>query len=152
MLERVKRWSLRKTENEIYIMWLYGHAGGGKLAIAKKLETLRAGTEILPGEFFSRSDGVARQVSSLGAKVINIRCYPPLAQQMKTLILNPSDIVAPGGIVPRVIVLGGPDETLSSEEQQLVLEVVSRMLYPRNTDFRLLICPRDEPVIGCCIQ
>ena len=45
----------------------------------------------------------------------------PLAVQLKELVLEPLDI--PSSITPYVIILNGLDETLSPDDQKLVLDV-----------------------------
>ncbi|KAF4615697.1 hypothetical protein D9613_012527 [Agrocybe pediades] len=174
ILERIKSWALRKTEKEKYIMWLHGAAGGGKTAIARTIAKWCDEEEgILLGEFFfSRSDGVGDQLSTLAPTIAYRMAVhtlkdlkeaklaiseaitrdphifaAPLSQQLKTLILEPFDVVAPCGILPYVIVLDGLDETLSAEDQQLVLDVVFQTLYQHNTGLRVLVCSRDEPAI-----
>ena len=51
-----------------------------------------------------------------------------LAIQLKKLVVEPLNILAPSGIVPYVIILDGLDETLSSDDQQLALNVISETL------------------------
>ncbi|KAF4620557.1 hypothetical protein D9613_000082 [Agrocybe pediades] len=174
ILERIQSWALRKTEKEKYIMWLHGAAGGGKTAIARTIAKWCDQEEgILLGDFFfSRSDGVGDQISSLAptlayrmavhtlkdlkeakSAISNAITRDPhifvasLSQQLKTLVLEPFDVVAPCGILPYVIVLDGLDETLSPEDQQLVLDTVSQTLYQYDTTLRVLVCSRDEPAI-----
>ncbi|KAF9536697.1 hypothetical protein CPC08DRAFT_23332, partial [Agrocybe pediades] len=174
ILERIRSWAVRKTEKEKYIMWLHGAAGGGKTAIARTIAKWCDEEEgILLGEFFfSRSDGVGDQISALAptlayrmavhtlkdlkdAKLAISSAITrdphifaaPLSQQLKTLVLEPFDVVAPCGILPYVIVLDGLDETLSPENQQLVLDVISQTLYQHDTTLRVLVCSRDEPAI-----
>ena len=57
------------------------------------------------------------------------------------------NLLAPAGIVPYGIILDGLDETLSSDDQQLVLNVISETLYQLNPKLRILICCRPEPTI-----
>ncbi|KAF9554681.1 hypothetical protein CPC08DRAFT_164943 [Agrocybe pediades] len=174
ILERIKSWALRKTEKEKYIMWLHGAAGGGKTAIARTIAKWCDQEEgILLGEFFfSRSDGVGDHISTLAPNLAYRMAVhtlkdlkeaklaisdaitrdphifaAPLSQQLKTLVLEPFDVVAPCGILPYVIVLDGLDETLSPENQQLVLDVISQTLYQHDTTLRVLVCSRDEPAI-----
>jgi hypothetical protein len=71
----------------------------------------------------------------------------PLAIQLKKLIMEPLNLLASSGIVPYVIILDGLDETLSSDEQQLVLNVISETLYQLDPTLRILICCRPEPTI-----
>ncbi|KAF4612512.1 hypothetical protein D9613_012743 [Agrocybe pediades] len=174
ILERIKSWALRKTEKEKCIMWLHGAAGGGKTAIARTIAKWCDEEEgiLLTEFFFSRSDGVGDQISSLAPTlayrmaVHTLKDFKeaklaisdaitrdphifsaPLSQQLKALVLEPFDVVAPCGILPHVIVFDGLDETLSPEDQQLVLDIVSQKVYPHNTSLRVLVCSRDEPAI-----
>ena len=125
---------------------------------------------ILLGEFFfSRADGTGAQLASL-APTLAYRMavhtlkdakeaisdvvsrdphifLAPLAVQLKKLVLKPLKLFAPCGITPYVIILDGLDETLSPDDQQLVLNVISETLYPLNPTLRILICCRPEPTI-----
>jgi len=67
---------------------------------------------------------------------------------MTKLVLEPLDLASPSCIVPHVIILDGLDECLSDFEQDLVLNAVSRALYPLNPYLRILIFSRPEPTIS----
>ena len=71
----------------------------------------------------------------------------PLAIQLKKLVMEPLNLLTPSGIVPYVIILDGLEETLLSDDQQLVLNVILETLYPLNPTLRILICCRPEPTI-----
>jgi len=70
-----------------------------------------------------------------------------LEEQMTKLVLEPLNLASPSCIVPRVIILDGLDECVSDFEQDLVLNAVSRTLYPLNPYLRILIFSRPEPTI-----
>ena len=151
-------------------MWLHGPAGGGKTAIGRSIAKWCEDEGILLGEFFfSRANGIGAQLASLAptlayrmavhtlqdakeliSDVINHDPHiflAPLAIQLKKLVMEPLNLLAPCGIVPYVIILDGLDETLSSNDQQLVLNVISETLYQLNPTLRILICCRPEPTI-----
>ena len=172
ILERIKGWALREIKKDKFVMWLHGPAGGGKTAIGRSIAKWCEEEEILLGEFFfSRANGTEGQLPSLAptlayrmavhtlqdAKeaildVINHDPHiflAPLAIQLKKLVIEPFNLLASSNIrvVPYVIILDGLDETLSSQEQQLVLNVISETLYQLNSTLRILICCRPEPTI-----
>ncbi|KAF8800859.1 hypothetical protein BYT27DRAFT_6821236 [Phlegmacium glaucopus] len=170
ILERIKGWALYNSEKDKFVMWLHGPAGGGKTAIGRTIAKWCQEEGILLGEFFfSRTDGTGGQLASLAptlayrmavhtlqdakGAISNVVSHDPhiflapLAVQLKKLVLDPLDLLAPSGIVPYVIILDGLDETLSPDDQQLVLNVISETLYPLNPRLRILICCRPEPTI-----
>ncbi len=151
-------------------MWLHGPAGGGKTAIGRTIAKWCEEEGILLGEFFfSRADGTGAQLASLAPtlaykmavhtlkdakEVISdvVRHDPhiflaPLAVQLKKLVLEPLNLLTPCGITPYVIILDGLDETISPDDQQLLLTVISETLYPLDPRLRILICCRPEPTI-----
>ena len=169
ILKHMKSWALRNIEKDKSVMWLHGPAGGGKTAIGRTIAKWCEEEEILLGEFFfSRADGTGAQLASLAptlayrmavhtlqdAKdaifdVVNHDPHiflAPLAIQLKKLVMEPLNLLGPSG-VPYVIILDGLDETLSSDDQQLVLNVLSDTLYQLNPTLRILICCRPEPTI-----
>ena len=156
-------------------MWLHGAAGGGKTAIGRTIAQWCETEGILLGEFFFlRGDTNLAHVSSLpatlayrmatltlkGAKeeITKVISRDPhifsasIADQMKKLVLDPLSLLAPCGIVPHVIILDGLDECLSEDDQQLVLDIISKTLYPLNSDLRVLICSRPEPSISTAFK
>ena len=151
-------------------MLLHGPAGGGKTAIGRTIAKWCEEEGILLGEFFfSRADGTGAQLASLAptlayrmavhslqdakeviSDVINHDPHiflAPLAIQLKKLVIEPLNLLAPSSIVPYVIILDGLDEALSSDDQQLLLDVISETLYQFNPTLRILICCRPEPTI-----
>ncbi|KAF8813065.1 hypothetical protein BYT27DRAFT_6392095 [Phlegmacium glaucopus] len=166
----MKSWALYSSEKDKFVMWLHGPAGGGKTAIGRTMAKWCEEEGILLGEFFfSRADGTGDQLASLAptlayrmavhtlqdAKeaISNVVSHDPhiflapLAIQLEKLVLDPLNLLAPCGIVPYVIILDGLDETLSPDDQQLVLDVISETLYHLNSRLRILICCRPEPTI-----
>ena len=166
----MKGWALRDIEKDKFVMWLHGPAGGGKTAIGRTIAKWCELEGILLGEFFfSRADGTGAQLASLAptlayrmavhtlqdakeaiSDVINRDPHiflAPLAIQLKKLVIEPLNLLAPCGIVPYVIILDGLDETLSSDDQHLLLNVISETLYQLNPTLRILICCRPEPTI-----
>ena len=166
----MKSWILRDIERDKFVMWLHGPAGGGKTAIGRTIAKWCEDEGILLGEFFfPRADGTGAQLASLAptlayrmtvhtlqdakeaiSDVINHDPHiflAPLAIQLMKLVMEPLNLLAPSGIVPYVIILDGLDETLSSDDQQLVLDVISKTLYQLNPTLRILICCRPEPTI-----
>ena len=166
----MKGWALRDVEKDKFVMWLHGPAGGGKTAIGRTIAKWCEEEGILLGEFFfSRADGTGAQLASLAptlayrmavhtlqdakeaiSDVVNHDPHiflAPLAIQLKKLVMEPLNLLAPSGIVPYVIILDGLDETLLSDDQQLVLNVISETLYQLNPTLRILICCRPEPTI-----
>ena len=150
-------------------MWLHGPAGGGKTVIGRTIAKWCEEGILLGEFFFSRADGIGAQLASLAptlayrmavhtlqdakeaiSDVVNHDPHiflAPLAIQLKKLVMEPLNILAQSGIVPYVIILDGLDETLSSDDQQLVLNVISETLYQLNPTLRILICCRPEPTI-----
>jgi len=167
----MKGWALRNTEKDKFVMWLHGAAGGGKTAIGRTMAKWCEEEEgILLGEFFfSRAGETGDQLASL-APTLAYRMavhtlkdakkaisdvvshdphifLAPLAVQLKKLVLELLNLFVLCGITPFVIILDGLDETLSPDDQQLVLNVISETLYPLNPRLRILICCRPEPTI-----
>ena len=166
----MKGWALRDIEKDKFVMWLYGPAGSGKTAIGRTFAKWCEDEGVLLGEFFfSRADGTGAQLASLAptlayrmavhtlqdaknaiSDVVNRDPHiflAPLAIQLKKLVMEPLNLLVPSGIVPYVIILDGLDETLSSDDQQLVLDVISETLYQLNPSLRILIFCRPEPTI-----
>ena len=166
----MKGWALRDIERDKFVMWLHGPAGGGKTAIGRTIAKWCEDEGILLGEFFfSRADGTGAQLASLAptlayrmavhtlqdakeaiSDVVNRDPHiflAPLAIQLKKLVMEPLNLLAPSRIVPYVILLDGLDETLSSDDQHLLLNVISEILYQLNPTLRILICCRPEPAI-----
>ena len=171
ILERIKDWALRTAEKDKFIMWLHGAAGGGKTSIARTFARWCDEEQgILLGEFFfSRADGTGSQYTSFAptlafrmavhtlkdakddiAEAITQDPHifsAPLAHQLRKLVLEPLDIFIPNGITPHVIILDGIDETLTPNEQETLLNILSTIVYQHNSRLRILICSRTEPTI-----
>ena len=171
ILEHLKGWASRTIEKDKFVMWLHSAAGGGKTAIARTIAKWCEVEEgiLLAEFFFSRSDGTGDQLTSL-APTLAYRMavhtlkdakdaisnaisqdphifLAPLHDQLKKLVLEPFDVVAPCGITPYVIIFDGLDETLTPDDQQLVLDAITSTLYQHNTTIRILVCSRPEPTI-----
>jgi len=171
-LERIKAWALLSAEKNKSIMWLHGAAGGGKTSIARTFANWCDSEQgILLGEFFfSRADGAGNHFASLAATLAYRMAVhtlkdakdeilsaitqdphiflAPLAHQLRKLVLEPLDVLIPNGITPHVIILDGLDETLSPDEQEVVLNAVSATVCQHNSTLRVLICSRAEPTIA----
>ena len=169
ILKYMMGWALRDIEKDKSVMWLHGPAGGGKTAIGRTIAKWCEEQEILLGEFFfSRAYETGAQLDSLAptlayrmavhtlqdAKeaIFDVMNHDPhiflapLAIQLRKLVIEPLNLLGSSG-VPYVIILDGLDETLSSDDQQLVLNVISETLYQLNSTLRILICCRPEPTI-----
>jgi hypothetical protein len=68
----------------------------------------------------------------------------PLAIKLKKLVIEPLNLLAPSAVVPYVNEL---DDTLPSDNQQLVLDVISETLYQLNPTLRFLVYCRPGPAI-----
>jgi len=64
------------------------------------------------------------------------------------LVLEPLDLLIPNGITPYVVILDGLEETLSEDDQEQLLKVISTSVHQHNPTLRILICSRTEPTIA----
>jgi hypothetical protein len=161
------KWVNESEGKDDFIMWLFGPAGAGKSAIAKKIAELAAEKKLLIGTFFfSRTSStrntqdklipslayqLAQSVPSTRAHIEDAIERDPaifhknLQTQIDTLLVEPFRS-AQTQIVPsqKLIIIDGLDECNNSQAQVAILDAISRSFPEHNLPIRFLIASRPE--------
>jgi hypothetical protein len=170
VLDDIMNWvneSVGEAQDD-FILWLFGPAGAGKSAIAKKIAELAAQQDLLIGTFFfSRTSAtrntqdrlIATLAYQLALSIPDTRSdigeaierdpaifNKNLETQIDTLLVKPFES-AQTKIVPspKLIIIDGLDECNDSKAQVAILNAISRSFFPkRNLPIKFLIVSRPE--------
>ena len=171
VVNKIIDWATGTIDTNAFILWLYGPAGAGKTAIARKVAELFAGHGLLLASFlFFRSDSkrntnkplvsnIAYRVTSVipGAREpINtiIESDPLILSysveiQLKKLVFEPLRLLVDQGyfsnrIFPPLIVIDGLDECLDKDSQTNLVQLLSSSVARYQLPLKFLIVSRPE--------
>ena len=171
MVDKIIDWATGKIDTNAFILWLYGPAGAGKTAIARKVAELFAGHELLLASFlFFRSDSKRNTMKPLAANIayritsvipgarepINtiIEADPLILSysveiQLTKLVFEPLRLLVYQGyfsnrIFPSLIVIDGLDECLAKDSQTNLIQLLSSSVARYQLPLKFLIVSRPE--------
>ena len=171
VINKIIDWANGMVDTNAFMLWLYGPAGAGKTAIARKVAELFAGHGLLLASFlFFRSDpkrntmkplvaNIAYRVTSVipGAREpINtiIEADPlilsySLEMQLKKLVFEPLRLLVDQGYFstrqfPPLIVIDGLDECLDKDSQTNLVQLLSSSVARYQLPLKFLMVSRPE--------
>ena len=171
VIDKIIDWATGRIDTNAFILWLYGPAGAGKTAIARKVAELFAEHGLLLASFlFFRSDSkrntmkplavnIAYRVASVipGAREpINaiIEADPlilsySVEMQLKKLVFEPLRLLVDQGHFsdrqfPPLIVIDGLDECLDRDHQTNLVQLLSSAVARYQLPLKFLIVSRPE--------
>ena len=171
MVDKIIDWATGKIDTNAFILWLYGPAGAGKTAIARKVAELFARHELLLASFlFFRSDSKRNTMKPLVANIayritsvipgarepINtiIEADPLILSysveiQLTNLVFEPLRLLVDQGyfsnqLFPPLIVIDGLDECLVKDSQTNLIQLLSSSVARYQLPLKFLIVSRPE--------
>ena len=149
------------------MLWLFGPAGAGKSAIAKRIAEIATEKGLLIGTFFfsrtspTRSNKdrlVATLAYQLALSIPNTRAHIESAieqdpaifkkniqTQIETLLVKPLQLTLSQVIpIPKLFIVDGLDECDDSQAQVAILDAISRSLHKYNLPIIFLVVSRPE--------
>jgi hypothetical protein len=178
VINKIVDWATGETDTDASILWLYGPAGAGKTAIARKVAELFAENGLLLASFlFFRSDPKRNTMKPLVANIayrvtfvilgarepINtvieadplILSYSVEMQLMK-LVFEPLRLLVDQGYFanrqfPRLIVIDGLDECLDKDSQTNLIQLLSSSVARYQLPLKFLIVSRPESHIRSAV-
>ena len=168
ILNEIMQWvSESSSTRDEFMLWLFGPAGAGKSAIAKRVAEMAASRNLLIGSFFfSRTDPTRstkdRLIASLSYQlaltVPHTRTHiedaierdpaifkKNIQTQIDTLLIKP--LLGCALIIKsqKLIIIDGLDECNDSEVQVAILDAISRAFSSHNLQIVFLVVSRPEP-------
>ena len=167
-----------KIDKDAFILWLYGPAGAGKTAIARKVAELLAEDGLLLASFlFFRSDTKRNTVTPLVANIaycttcvirgardpINdaIEADPlilsySIEAQLTKLFFEPLQLLVDQGHFfymqfPSLVLIDGLDECMDKDAQTTLIKFLSSAVVRYRLPLKFLIASRPEPHIKSAI-
>ncbi|KAJ3492464.1 hypothetical protein NLJ89_g11229 [Agrocybe chaxingu] len=152
VIEKIMDWVTSKIDTESFIMWLYGPAGAGKLAIARKIAELCVTHNLLLASFFffRLNSGCNTMKAFASSIAYQVTCEVPasralietiiendplilsslLENQFTKLILDLLRLLSEQGhflqrSLPPLIIIDGLDECLDQEVQTTLIRFVT---------------------------
>ena len=169
VLDDIMHWVCESDSmQDDFILWLFGPAGAGKSAIAKRIAEIAAEKSLLIGTFFfSRSSPtrstedrlVASLAYQLALSVPDTRTHiedaierdpaifkKNIQTQIDTLIIKPLEYLQ---TVPsqKLIIVDGLDECTGIQVQVAILDAISHSFHRDNNPIIFLVVSRPEPNI-----
>ena len=153
------------------ILWLFGPAGAGKSAIAKRIAEIATEKGLLIATFFfsrtsptrsTKDRFVATLAYQLALSVPNTRPHiehaieqdpaifkKNIQTQIDTLLIKPFQSVSSTQISPsqKLIIIDGLDECMDSQAQVAILNAISHSFSKHNLPIIFLVVSRPEPNI-----
>ena len=173
VVNKIIDWAIGMIDTNAFILWLYGPAGAGKTAIARKVAELVAGRGLLLASFlFFRSDSkrntmkllvanIAYRVASVipGARepINTIIEADPLIlsssveMQLTKLVFEPLRLLVDQGYFSNrpfapLIVIDGLDECLDKESQTNLVQILSSSMARYQLPLKFLIVSRQNSI------
>src|SRR5882757_7658152 len=148
VLDDIMKWVIEYEAEEDFMMWLFGAAGAGKTAIAKRIAELAAEKGLLIGTFFFSRTSSSRNnkdrliptlAYQLALSIPDTRIYiedaierdpvifkKNMETQIDTLLIKPFQSALTQTITsPKLIVIDGLDECQDTQTQVAILEAIS---------------------------
>ena len=157
-----------ESAREEFILWLFGAAGAGKSAIAKRIAEIAAEMDLLIAAFFfSRTSStrgtkdrlVATLAYQLALSIPDTRTHiedaierdpaiftKSIQTQIDTLLFEPLQSISSAEIVPsqKLIIIDGLDECHDSQVQVAILDAISRSFPTHKPSIKFLVVSRPE--------
>ena len=176
MINKIIDWA--NGEIDTFLLWLYGPAGAGKTAIARRIAEIFAGHGLLLASFlFFRSDPKRNSMKPLVANIayratsvipgfrepINtvIEADPlilsySIEMQLKKLLFEPLRFLVDQGyfsnhLFPRLIVIDGLDECLDTNSQTNLIQLLSSSVAQYQLPLKFLLVSRPESHIKSAV-
>jgi len=169
VLDDIMQWvSESELARDDFIMWLFGPAGAGKSAIAKKIAEIATEKGLLIGTFFFSRTSPTRNTKDrliatlsyqLAISIPHTRSHiedvierdptifnKNLQTQIDTLLIKPFQI-APTQVVAskKLFIIDGLDECNDGQVQVAILDAISRSFHKHNLPIIFLVVSRPEP-------
>src|SRR5271168_2557695 len=169
VVDDIMNWVCKsELEREDFMMWLFGPAGAGKSAIAKRIAEIAAEKGLLIAAFFfSRSSStrgtkdrlVATLAYQLALSIPDTRTHIEdaierdptifnkcIQTQIDTLLIQPLQYISSAEIVPspKLIIIDGLDECNDSQVQVAILDAISRSFPTHQLPIKFLVVSRPE--------
>ena len=178
VINKIIDWAWANDIIDTFLLWLYGPAGAGKTAIARKIAEIFAEHELLLASFlFFRSDPKRNSMKPLVAniayrvafvipgarEIINtvIEADPlilssSVEMQLKKLVFEPLRLLVDQGYFsnrqfPRLIVFDGLDECLDKDSQTNLVELLSSSVARYQLPLKFLLVSRPESHIKSAV-
>ena len=178
MIDKIIDWATGMIDTNAFMLWLYGPAGAGKTAIARKVAELFAGHGLLLASFlFFRSDPKRNTMKPLVANIayratsvipgsrepINtvIEADPLILSysieiQLKKLLFEPLRLLVDQGyfsnrLFPPLIVIDGLDECLDKNSQTNLVQLLSSSVAQYQLPLKFLLVSRPESHIKSAV-
>jgi nucleoside-triphosphatase THEP1 len=166
VLNDIMKWVQSEAEDD-FIMWLFGSAGAGKSAIAKKIAELAAEKGLLIGTFFFSRRSSTRNIKDrlIATLAYQMTVSMPdtrtlieeaierdpaifhkhLQVQIESLLIKPFQTVSRQTIpCPKLIIIDGLDECNDSQAQVSILDALSRSFSKHKSPIICLVASRPE--------
>jgi len=171
VINKITEWATRMINADAFILWLYGPAGAGKTAIARKVAELFAAQGLLLASFlFFRSDPKRNTMKPLVANIAyRISCVIPATKklinaaieadplilsysmevQLTKLVLEPLRLLTDEDYFkhqqfPQLVVIDGLDECLDTGAQTNCIQFLSSSMAQYQLPLKFLIVSRPE--------
>jgi hypothetical protein len=178
VINKIIDWATGMIETDAFMLWLYGPAGAGKTAIARKVAELFAEHGLLLASFlFFRSDPKRNTMKPLVANIAyRIACVLPATHnlinttmeadplilsysvevQLTKLVLEPLRVLADQGYFinhqsPLLVVIDGLDECLDKGAQTNFIQFLSSSVAQYPLPLKFLIVSRPEAHIKLAV-
>ena len=179
IISKIMDWvtSTIDSDTDAFMLWLYGPAGAGKTAIARKVAELCQAQGLLASFLFFRSDHKRNTMTPLAANIaycvarvipstnelikIAIEADPLILKssievQLTTLVLEPLRLLAGQGYFlsgkfPRLIVIDGLDECLDKSAQTKLIQFLASSVAQHQLPLKFLIVSRPEAHIKLAV-
>jgi hypothetical protein len=179
VINKIIDWATGKIDKDAFMLWLYGPAGAGKTAIARKVAELLGGRGLLLASFlFFRSDSKRNTVTPLVASIAYCAtCVIPgarecindaveadpfilsysLEEQLKKLFFEPLQLLVDQGNFlhrkfPSLVLIDGLDECLDHDAQTNLIQSLSSSVARYQLPLKFLIASRPEPHLKSAIR
>ena len=169
VLDDIMQWVCKtESEREDFMMWLFGPAGAGKSAIAKRIAEIAAEKGLLIAAFFfsrtsstrgSKDRLIATLAYQLALSIPETRTYiedaverdpaifnKSIRTQIDTLLIEPFHSVLSAQIIPsqKLIIVDGLDECNDSQVQVAILDAICRSFPTHQLPIKFLVVSRPE--------
>jgi len=178
VINKITDWATGMNDTNALILWLYGPAGTGKTAIARKVAELFAVDHFLLASFlFFRSDANRNTMKPVGANIAYcVSCVIPAAHnlieatmeadpliltysvevQLTKLVFEPLRLLTDNGYFsntqfPQLVVIDGLDECLDKGAQTNLIQFLASSMPRYQLPLKFLIVSRPEAHIKSAI-
>jgi NACHT domain len=167
VLDDIMKWINESEAQDNFMMWLFGSAGAGKSAIAKKIAELATEKGLLIGTFFfsrtspkrnSKDRLIPTLAYQLSVSIPDTRAYieeaierdpaifyKNLQTQIDTLLIKPFQFVSTQITpLPKLIIVDGLDECNDTQAQLTILDAISCSFSNHKLSIIFLVASRPE--------